>query len=213
MAGRLVRVLAVAVLSAEAGAQSCANSACELCHASRGCTRHPSGACTWDTVAASCATVGGAGGGTPAPTPPGPAPAPPISRRRTPPPPPPPPASGGTTAGSAGTGTVIKIGDLGLDSHGRAVDSNEGADWMANGNTVDNYGVDHSLMNGLCTNLYDEPHGDGACANLISVGYRCRAYFCRDGSDFQVSAANVTRSLSNNCGNRLVVVVCARGCL
>ena len=40
-------------------------------------------------------------------------------------------------------------------------------------------------MNGECTNLYDDPHGDGACENLISVGYRCRAYFCREGSDFR----------------------------
>ncbi len=56
---------------------------------------------------------------------------------------------------------------------------------MVDGNTVDRYGVDHSLMNGECTNLYDVPHGDGACDNLLSVGYRCRAYFCREGSDFR----------------------------
>ena len=172
------RLVALCLLVGGAHAQSCADEPCEACHASRGCTRHPSAACSWDGAA--CTTAGGATPPPPAP-PPTPAPAPASRTRRsggTPPPPPP----GDTTAQVS---TTLSVGDLGRDDRtGRAIDSNEGADWMANGNTVDNYGVDHSLMNGECTNLYDEPHGDGACANLISVGYRCRAYFCRQGSDF-----------------------------
>ena len=62
-------------------------------------------------------------------------------------------------------------------------DEAEGTDWQANGGTVDNYGVDHAMMN-ICMNTYDEAHGAGACAELKDAGYRCRAYFCRPGSDY-----------------------------
>ena len=62
-------------------------------------------------------------------------------------------------------------------------DEAEGTDWQANGGTVDNYGVDHAMMD-TCMNTYDEAHGAGACAELKDAGYRCRAYFCRPGSDY-----------------------------